>query len=141
MTSLRPDQISSTAQTFTSTRWRGSATARMTLARTRTDAAAWERLVLTAVGGHLWAHADPEDLGWWRDGNDEVDWVVRPGKLLRSRDEPIAIEVRAAPGDRRRGAAAFAKANPGARSLTVGEGGVPLEDQAQLRTEVVWPLG
>ena len=74
------------------------------------------------------AHADPEDLGWWRDGNDEVDWVVRPGKLLRSRDEPVAIQVRAAPGDRTRGAAAFAKANPGARSLTVGEGGIPLED-------------
>src|SRR6186713_2027515 len=90
-----------------------SATARMTLARTRTDAAAWERLILTAVGGHLWAHADPADLGWWRDGNDEVDWVVRPGKLLRSRDEPVAIEVRAAQGDRMRGTAAFVKANPG----------------------------
>ena len=105
-----------------------SATARMTLARTRTDAVAWERLILSAVGGHLWAHADPADLGWWRDGNDEVDWVVRPGKLLRSRDEPVAIDVRAAPGDRTRGPAAFLKANPGARTLTVGEGGIPLED-------------
>ena len=103
-----------------------SATARTTLARTRTDSAAWERLVLTAVGAHLWAHADPNELGWWREGNDEVDWVVRPGKLLRSRGEPVAIDVRT-PSGRRSGGAAFARANPGARSLIVGEGGIPLE--------------
>jgi uncharacterized protein len=105
-----------------------SAMSRATLARTRADAMAWDRLALTAVGAHLWAHADPEDLGWWRDGNDEVDWVVRPGKLLRSRDDPVALEVRTAPGDRSRGSAAFHRANPGSRTLIVGEGGIPLED-------------
>ena len=40
----------------------------------------WARLVQTAVGAHLWAHADPDELGWWREGNNEVDWVVRPGQ-------------------------------------------------------------
>lgn len=105
-----------------------SATSRTTLDRTRADEAAWARLLRSAVGAHLWAHADPDELGWWRDGNDEVDWVVRPGKLLRSRDEPVAIEVRTAPGQRSRGAAAFGRANPGARTLTVGEGGIPMAD-------------
>ena len=50
---------------------------------TRADPELWARLVETAVGAHLWAHADPDELGWWREGNAEVDWVVRPGKLLR----------------------------------------------------------
>jgi uncharacterized protein len=105
-----------------------TAISRTSLAKTRADEAAWERLVRTAVGAHLWAHADPEELAWWREGNDEVDWVVRPGKLLRSRMEPTALEVRTTPGVRSRGAGAFARANPGARTLTIGPGGIPLED-------------
>ena len=71
-----------------------TAAARTTFARAKADPEAWGRLVETAVGAHLWAHADPDELGWWREGNNEVDWVVRPGKLMRSRDAPMAIEVK-----------------------------------------------
>jgi predicted AAA+ superfamily ATPase len=105
-----------------------SATARTTFAGARADHATWARLVESAVGAHLWAHADPEDLTWWRDGNDEVDWVVRPGKLLRGADAPVAIEVRTGHPRGTRGLAAFTRTHRAARSLVVGEGGIPIVD-------------
>ncbi len=105
-----------------------TATARTTLARTKADHEAWARLVETAVGAHLWAHADPDEIGYWREGNSEVDWVVRPGKLLRGRDAPVAIEVRIGNARGRAGSLAFTRSHRGARSLTVGAGGIPIEE-------------
>jgi hypothetical protein len=104
-----------------------SATARTTLPHARADHEFWGRLVQTAVGAHLWAHADPDELGWWRDGNNEVDWVVRPGKLLRTRDAPIAIDVRTGHARGTPGSVAFTHTHRGARSLVVGTGGIDLE--------------
>jgi predicted AAA+ superfamily ATPase len=105
-----------------------TATARTTFARAQADRELWSRLVQTAVGAHLWAHADPDELGYWRDGNDEVDWVVRPGKLMRSRDTPIALVVRIGHQRGSPGAVAFTHAHRGARSLVIGTGGIPVED-------------
>lgn len=105
-----------------------SATARTSIVRARADHAFWSRLVHTAVGAHLWAHADPDELTWWRDGNLEVDWVVRPGRLMRGTDAPMAIEVRTGHPRGSGGLLAFTRAHRGARSLVVGEGGVPVGD-------------
>jgi len=105
-----------------------TATARTTFARAQADHEAWSRLVQTAVGAHLWAHADPDELGYWRAGNNEVDWVVRPGKLMRLREEPMAIEVRTGHPRGSPGTVAFTQAHRGARSLVVGAGGIPIED-------------
>jgi len=105
-----------------------SAASRMTFDRARADHEFWSRLVETAVGAHLWAHADPDELGYWREGNSEVDWVVRPGKLMRSRDTPVAIEVRTGNPRASAGAVAFTRSHRGARSLIVGAGGIPVED-------------
>lgn len=105
-----------------------SATARTTLAQAKADPVAWSRLVTTAVGAHLWAHADPEELVYWREGNADVDWVVRPGKLMRSQSAPLAIEVRSGHPRGSAGSLAFRRTHRGARSLTVGAGGIPLED-------------
>ena len=104
-----------------------TATARTSFARARADHEFWGRLVETAVGAHLWSHADPDELGWWRDGNAEVGWVIRPGKLMRSREAPMAIQV--ATGDRRAtpGTVDFTHTHRGARSLTIGTGGIDLE--------------
>jgi hypothetical protein len=85
-------------------------------------------LVETAVGAHLWAHADPEELGYWREGNNEVDWVIRPGKLMRSRQEPMAIEVKTGQSRGTPGTVAFTHTHRGSRSLIVGAGGIPVED-------------
>jgi uncharacterized protein len=105
-----------------------TATARTTRARAQADPELWGRLVETAVGAHLWAHADPDELTWWREGNNEVDWVVRPGRLMRGGDAPVAIEVRSGQSRGGRGTTAFTHTHRGARSLVVGAGGIPLED-------------
>jgi hypothetical protein len=105
-----------------------TATARSTFARARADHERWGRLVETAVGAHLWAHADADEIGWWREGNSEVDWVVRPGRLIRGRDTPIAIEVKTGNPRGNRGTIAFTHAHRGARSLVVGSGGIGVED-------------
>jgi predicted AAA+ superfamily ATPase len=102
-----------------------TATRRLGFERARTDAAFWQRLVETAVGAHLWAHADPTDLTYWREGNAEVDYVVAPGSLIRSRDEPTAVVVRG--GSQADGSGAWARAYD-ARTLLVGRGGVELEE-------------
>jgi uncharacterized protein len=104
-----------------------TAAARTTFARARADHERWARLVETAVGAHLWAHADPDELGYWREGNAEVDWVVRPGKLIRTGDRPVAIEVRTGHSRGNRGAVAFAQVHR-ARSIIVGAGGIGVED-------------
>jgi predicted AAA+ superfamily ATPase len=104
-----------------------SATARTTLDRARSDPAFWARLVMSAVGAHLWAHADTDELCYWRAGNADVDWIVRPGLLARGADRPIAIEVRAGHSRANRGLAAFARVER-ARPLVIGAGGVPIED-------------
>jgi len=105
-----------------------TATARTSFARAKADHEFWGRLVETAVGAHLWAHADPDDLGWWREGNAEVDWVIRPGKLLRGRDAPLAIEVKTGHHPRGTpGTVAFTHTHRGSRSLIIGAGGIDLE--------------
>lgn len=83
------------------------------------------RLVESAVGAHLVnaAAAHECEVFYWRERNREVDFVVRAGGRVG------AIEVKSG---RARGAqaglSAFVDAFPGARTLVVGEGGVPLAD-------------
>lgn len=104
-----------------------TATARTTFAAARADHERWGRLIRTAVGAHLWSHADPDDLAWWREGGSEVDWVVQPGKLMRDGGHPIAIEVRTGHPRGSRGTVAFTHATRGARALTIGAGGIEVE--------------
>jgi predicted AAA+ superfamily ATPase len=98
-----------------------SAVAGRPLAEVRADGDAWGRLVETAVGDHL-VNAD-FDVFYWREGNDEVDFVVR-------RDERVtAIEVKS--GRRRpstRGLAALSSRHDVDQRLLVGEDGIPLAD-------------
>jgi predicted AAA+ superfamily ATPase len=83
------------------------------------------RLVESAVGAHLANAAGTGscELFYWREGNCEVDFVVRAGKSL------AAIEVKSA---RRRdtlpGMEAFARAFRPTRRLLVGGDGIELED-------------
>src|SRR5918994_1176254 len=104
-----------------------TAASRSTFKRAKSDPAFWGRLVMSAVGTHLWAHADPDDLCYWRAGNADVDWIVRPGSLARGADRPIAIEVRAGHSRANRGLAAFGRVER-ARPLVIGAGGIPIED-------------
>jgi len=85
----------------------------------------WGRLVESAIGAHLAnaAAAGECELFYWRDGNDEVDFVVRAGRAV------TAIEVKSGRSrDTQPGLAAFAKVFMSKRTLLVGGDGIPVEE-------------
>ena len=83
------------------------------------------RLVESAVGAHLVnAAAMGEcEVSYWREGNLEVDFVLRAGRSL------LAIEVKSGRAAlAHSGLAAFTSAHPSARVLLVGGDGVALDE-------------
>lgn len=84
----------------------------------------WGRLVENAVGAYLLAGAEREgfEVWYWRDGADEVDYVVGRG------DRVWAVEVKSGRPRSARGLASFQRRYPKARTLLVGSGGIPLAD-------------
>lgn len=83
------------------------------------------RLVESAVGAHLAAAAATEglELSYWRDGNREVDFVVRAGRTL------TAIEVKSGRAPTAHsGLAEFRSTFKPRRTLLVGTEGIPLEE-------------
>lgn len=102
-----------------------SAQSGLTLDEARRDHEFWGRLVESAVGAHLAnaAAAGVCELFYWRNGNREVDFVVKAGRAV------TAIEVksgraREAPS----GLAAFAEAAKPTRTLLVGGDGIPVDE-------------
>jgi len=82
------------------------------------------RMVESAVGAHLNNTASQDcRLHYWRDGTNEVDFVLERGERL------AAIEVKSgtAPG-MARGMAAFQKSFGDCRQLLIGDGGIPLAE-------------
>ena len=78
----------------------------------------------TAVGTHLYAEMQRNggSLSWWRDGNFEVDYVVKLDQAL------LAIEVKSGrPRDAMSGLEAFKAKWPKAKTLLVGAHGIPLD--------------
>jgi uncharacterized protein len=87
----------------------------------------WGRMVESAVGAQLLAkhlnHSSTSPtIHYWRDGANEVDFVVREKPGL------FAIEVKSGHKERQAtGLDAFCKQFPMARPQVVGTGGIPLE--------------
>lgn len=90
----------------------------------RADAVWWGRLVENAVGAHLLNRLPGMEytIAYWREANDEVDYVVSRGTTT------WAIEVKSGRGGRVSGLAAFRRRYPKAKSLVIGAEGVPLEE-------------
>ncbi|MGI6216812.1 MAG: ATP-binding protein [Coriobacteriales bacterium] len=89
-----------------------------------TDPALHGRLVESAVGAYLINRAFEEGFSvyWWRDGNDEVDFVIAV-------DEDVtAIEVKSGRVKRTDGMTRFVLENPKARELVIGAVDYPLEN-------------
>lgn len=85
----------------------------------------WGRHVESAIGAHLAnaAAAGECELFYWRDGNHEVDFV------LRHRRKVIAIEVKSSRASTAHpGTAAFVRAHAPDRTLLVGGDGVRVKD-------------
>jgi uncharacterized protein len=97
----------------------------LTLAEARADGEFWGRLVESAVGAHLGNAAAAREcaLYYWRERNQEVDFVVKAGRRL------AAIEVKSGRAPQaHRGTAAFAAAFKPQRSLLVGGDGIDLDE-------------
>ena len=88
----------------------------------RSDRSYWGRLVESAVGAHLYNLGFPDyQLFYWRDGSNEVDFVLKKGSRL------LAIEVKT--GDRggsHRGLEAFSEEFKPHRVILVSDKGMPL---------------
>jgi predicted AAA+ superfamily ATPase len=90
----------------------------------RRDSAWWGRIVENAVGAFLLNSLQglPWEVMYWREGNLEVDYIVRSPRGL------FAIEVKSSRPRPAHGLAAFCSLWPGAKPLLVGHGGIPLEE-------------
>ena len=87
------------------------------------DRSYWGRLVESAVGTHLYNRSIPDcKLYYWRDGHDEVDFILVRGKRI------IAIEVKTGTGNVQvRGLNTFSERFKPHRGIIVGAQGVPLD--------------
>lgn len=102
-----------------------SAQSGLTFEQARGEREFWGRLTESAVGAHLAnaAAAGTCGLFYWRERNQEVDFVARSGRTL------TAIEVKSSRArHEQRGAAAFAQAFKPKRALLVGGDGIPVGD-------------
>ncbi len=95
--------------------------------RLRATPELWGRITESAVGAELLArhleHSSTQPLiHYWRDGPNEVDYVVR------QRGELFALEVKSGvnPGNTK-GLDAFCKRYPACRPMVLGTGGLPLQ--------------
>lgn len=81
----------------------------------------WGRLVESSVGAHLINHATTGKYGlyYWREGNDEVDFVLEKGETL------IGIEVKSGAQVHNAGMGVFSKKYNPDKMLLVGTGGIP----------------
>lgn len=97
----------------------------LTLKEARADHQFWGRLVESAVGAHLAnaAAGSACELFYWRDRNQEVDFVVRMGRAM------TAIEVKSGRSrDAQSGLATFAGSFKPKHKLLVGGDGIPIEE-------------
>ncbi|MCY7357610.1 MAG: AAA family ATPase [Rudanella sp.] len=98
--------------------------------QTRTNPVEWGRWVETAVGVHLCRSARLGDveLFYWRDGNDEVDFVIQRGRQV------IGLEVKSGRTQSAPGMGAFQRKASPDKVMLVGNSGIPWVDF--LRAEV-----
>jgi predicted AAA+ superfamily ATPase len=91
---------------------------------TRRDLPWWGRLVENAAGAHLLNGLDrvTHEVTYWRDGNDEVDFVIKTPKKF------WAVEVKSGLDKPGKGLPAFLRRHPKAQPFIVGPSGMPLEE-------------
>jgi len=99
-----------------------------TLKSVTLDKAAWGRIVESCVGAHLLNYSLTENfqLSYWRDGNNEIDFVLQKGKSI------VGLELKSGATQRVSGITAFKKKNSSAKLLLVGESGIPWQEFIKL---------
>jgi predicted AAA+ superfamily ATPase len=102
-----------------------TAHAGLSFVEARQDGNHWGRLVESAIGAHLLnsGMGSGIEVAYWRDRNQEVDFVLRRGKTI------VALEVKSGRGqDTLPGMSAFARQFKPKRRLLVGGQGIPLDE-------------
>jgi predicted AAA+ superfamily ATPase len=101
-----------------------SATQDYTFAEAQADRSYWGRLVESAVGAHLLNTCDNDtQVSYWREGSDEVDFILTKGNKL------TAIEVKSASNPVvAKGLKVFAQRYTSAKIYLAGSGGIPLAE-------------
>jgi predicted AAA+ superfamily ATPase len=102
-----------------------SAQAHKSFSQAREDSTFWGRIIESMVGAHLLncVRGTAYQLFYWREGNNEVDFVLKFG------NEIVGIEVKSGrEKERYKSTETFIKQCKPKRFLLVGEGGIPLED-------------
>ena len=94
----------------------------LTFSETRRRTDWWGRLVENAVGGHLLNHGLSRSTFYWQEAHAEIDYVVESGRHL------TAIEVKSGRKFDSHSAEVFRRRVPRANLVTVGTGGIPLEE-------------
>ncbi len=97
----------------------------LTPAEARADSEFWGRLTESAVGAHLAnaAACGLCELFYWREGNREVDFVLRSGRAV------VGIEVKSSRAPvTLPGLAAFGEAFRPKRTLLIGGHGIPVQE-------------
>jgi predicted AAA+ superfamily ATPase len=81
-------------------------------------------LIESAIGANLLARSKQEhfEVFWWRDGGDEVDFVLKSGERV------TALEVKSGRNRKAGGILAFKKRFPQAMTLLIGDSNNPIED-------------
>lgn len=84
----------------------------------------WGRLVESSVGAHLLNHSVSEryNLHYWREGNNEVDFIIEKG------DKLIGLEVKSGVSADNAGMGIFNEKFHPNKMLLVGTGGIPYEE-------------
>lgn len=84
----------------------------------------WGRFVESAVGAHIINNSEKGHyaLYYWRQGNDEVDYV------LRKEDKVISLEVKSGHSAKRSGMDAFSRIYKPDKVFLVGEKGISIEE-------------
>lgn len=101
-----------------------STVSHVTFDSTVKDAMLWGRWVESAVGAHLinCAASQGYNLYYWRDGNNEVDYILERGH------EVVALEVKSGAKIRSRGMKVFTEQFKPKRVLMVGSQGIALDE-------------
>ena len=99
-----------------------------------TDPMRWGRWVESAVGAYLVGKASVMDfkLYYWRDAQDEVDFVLARGESV------IGIEVKSGRRTMNRGLSVFMEAFHSKYVYVVGSGGISIEDFLKLDLNVLF---
>jgi len=98
----------------------------------QSDFVAWGHVIESVIGTHLMCayQKGAIELFYWRDGNDEVDFVIKKGEKL------TGIEVKSGQKKSNRGMGAFKNKFPEAKTILVGISGIPWQEFLENEPEV-----